>query len=226
MERLVALTHAGAASVTLDVACGPGRLTRSFAQHAQRSVGIDTTGALLDIARSEAQAAGVNNVEYVEGSALDLPFAAETYDVVSCRAAFHHFDQPQAVLSEMTRVLRSDGQLLIADILGNRDDVKAERHDALEQLCDPTHVRCIPEAAFQAMFAACGLRGVAEHKRSVSYVVDSWILHGGPTPAVAEQIKQRFQSDLDGDQAGMAVRVEDGQLKFSHNTVVYVAAKA
>ena len=43
----------------------------------------------------------------------------------------------------MARVTRVGGELLIADIPGNSDMDKARHHDALEKLCDPTHVRCL-----------------------------------------------------------------------------------
>ena len=91
MSRVVGLTKIDHSSTTLDVACGPGRLTMALAQCAADATGIDATAALLNIARSEANVLGLENIEFLEGTALSLPFDSQSFDLVSCRAAFHHF---------------------------------------------------------------------------------------------------------------------------------------
>jgi len=74
-----------------------------------------------------------------------LPFADASFDVVSCRAAFHHFPRLERILGEICRVARPAASIVIADLLGSEDSAKAAHHDHMERLCDPTHVRAIPE---------------------------------------------------------------------------------
>nr|WP_249798373.1 methyltransferase domain-containing protein [Bradyrhizobium zhengyangense] len=92
----------------LDVACGTGVVARRLAErgHVGRLVGIDLNGAMLAVARAKS-----SDVEWTEGSALDLPFATRSFDLVLCQLGLQFFpDRPQA-LREMARVLRPSGRL-------------------------------------------------------------------------------------------------------------------
>jgi len=92
----------------LDVACGTGVVARRLAErgHVGRLVGVDLNGAMLAVARAKS-----SDVEWIEGSALDLPFASRSFDVVLRQLGLQFFpDRPQA-LREMARVLRPSGRL-------------------------------------------------------------------------------------------------------------------
>jgi ubiquinone/menaquinone biosynthesis C-methylase UbiE len=92
----------------LDVACGTGVVARRLAErgHVGRLVGVDLNGAMLAVARAKS-----SDVEWTEGSALDLPFASRSFEVVLCQLGLQFFpDRPQA-LREMARVLRPSGRL-------------------------------------------------------------------------------------------------------------------
>lgn len=225
MHRVVGLTKVDHSSTALDVACGPGRLTMALAQCAANATGIDATAALLNIARSEADDLDLENIKFLEGTALSLPFDSDSFDLVSCRAAFHHFEEPEKVLREMARVTSVGGEILIADILGNSDVDKAKNHDALEKLCDPTHVRCLPSETFHSMFAQQGLEVSREIKGKANYDVAGWIEHGGPNPETAAEIEYIFAENSAEDQTGLDARQENGVMMFSHQTVVYVLEK-
>ena len=222
MAGLVRLTKTNKSSQTLDVACGPGRLTMAFANHAKQATGLDVTENLLSIGRAEAAKLEINNIAFTYGSALDIPFDNETFDTVSCRAAFHHFAAPEQVLKEIVRVLKPKGEILIADILGNEDASKAAHHDALEQLCDPTHVRCLSKTDFQILFGATGLDVTASRFGSMDYEVEQWLIHGGPNEVEKEEIRSRFKQSVVDDQTGLGAREEKGILKFSHQTALFV----
>ena len=137
LNALVALSGADADARVLDVACGPGFLTMAFAARCRHAVGVDATEPFLAMARAEAEHRGLRNIEFRTGNAEQLPFGAGAFDVVSCRAAFHHFARPERVLAEMARVVAPHGRLLVADMLSSEDPAKAEYHNRMERLCDP-----------------------------------------------------------------------------------------
>jgi ubiquinone/menaquinone biosynthesis C-methylase UbiE len=222
MASLVGLTKTNASSVTLDVACGPGRLTMAFANHAKQATGLDVTENLLDIGRAEAEKLEIDNIAFTYGSALDIPFDSKTFDTVSCRAAFHHFAAPGEVLKELARVLKPDGEIVIADILGNEETTKATHHDALEQMCDPTHVSCLSKTRFLALFNETGLDVTSSRFGSMDYEVEQWLLHGGPNDEQKREIRSRFEQNVVSDQTGLDAREEKGLLKFTHQTAVFV----
>jgi ubiquinone/menaquinone biosynthesis C-methylase UbiE len=96
--------------VLLDVACGTGAVIRLAAKqgHDGRLAGIDLNSGMLGVARSMPP--NGPPIEWYEGSALDLPFPAASFDVVLCQLGLQFFpDRPRA-LRQMARVLRPGGR--------------------------------------------------------------------------------------------------------------------
>jgi SAM-dependent methyltransferase len=97
----------------LDVACGTGVVARAAAPRAGSGGGVaalDINPGMLAVARSLPVGAGAS-IEWHEGSALELPFPAEAFDVVLCQLGLQFFpDRPKA-LREMRRVLVSGGRI-------------------------------------------------------------------------------------------------------------------
>jgi len=91
----------------LDIACGTGVVARLAARrgHVGHLVGIDLNAAMLALARAKSA-----TVEWVEGSALDLPFSADSFDVVLCQLGLQFFPDRELALKEMVRVLKPGGR--------------------------------------------------------------------------------------------------------------------
>jgi ubiquinone/menaquinone biosynthesis C-methylase UbiE len=143
MSGLVRLCGTRPSDRVLDVACGPGFLTMAFAAQCGEAVGVDATQELLARARAEAAARGLAKVEFRSGDAYDLGWAAGAFDIVSCRAAFHHFVDAAAVVRGDESCIARGRKAVDRDMLGSEDAAKAELHDRVERLCDPrTCARC------------------------------------------------------------------------------------
>jgi SAM-dependent methyltransferase len=105
--------------VILDVGCGPGNVTRRVARMMPNStvVGFDLSHEMLERAVRLTRKEGLNNVYYMRGSALTLPFKPETFDAVSCCGALQLF--PQAI-GEISRVLKPGGEFVCQTTLAPR----------------------------------------------------------------------------------------------------------
>ncbi len=222
LDGLVTLAGTQPGERVLDVACGPGFLTLAFAGRCREAIGVDATESWLGRAREEAKRRGLANVRFEAGDASQLPFADAQFDVVACRAAFHHFPAPERVLAEMRRVAKSRGRVLIADMVGDEDVAKAERHDAIERLCDPTHVRALPTSTFERLFAEARLEPLRTIPGTLAYDAEEWIAHGGPDAATAREILRRLEASIAGDTAGLAVERSAGRLRFRHRTAAHL----
>jgi ubiquinone/menaquinone biosynthesis C-methylase UbiE len=222
LAALVGLAGTAAGHRVLDVACGPGFLTMAFARVAEQVVGVDVTDVFLALARDEAKRRGLDNVEFRSAAAENLPFDAASFDIVACRAAFHHFERPERVLAEMKRVAKAGARLVVADLLADDDPAKAAEHNRIERLCDPTHVRALGAAEFDALFARTGLQVLLRPTVALDYDVEEWMEHGGPSPDAARAIVAAMEASLDSDRCGLRVRRENGRLRFSHTGAVFL----
>jgi SAM-dependent methyltransferase len=100
----------------LDVGCGCGATTVDAARGLNpggSAVGIDITRPLIAVARQRAAAAGVDNVEFVEGDAENHPFPEASFDVVISRFGIMFFADPEAAFANLARATRPGGRLAV-----------------------------------------------------------------------------------------------------------------
>jgi ubiquinone/menaquinone biosynthesis C-methylase UbiE len=225
LRRLVMLAGTGAQDRVIDVACGPAFLTMEFAAACGEAVGIDGTDVFVDHARREARRRALANVRFVLADVERMPLRDGHFDVAVCRAAFHHFPRPETVLREMVRVTKPGARLVIADQVSSADPAKALLHNEIERLCDPTHVRALSEPELDRLFAGADLRVAFKAHATIDYSVTEWMSHGGPSPEVAREIERRMRDAIPGDAAGLDVRIENGELRFRHTAVAFLAEK-
>jgi ubiquinone/menaquinone biosynthesis C-methylase UbiE len=97
----------------LDIGCGTGSQLAIYAESSGRVCGIDLSEPMLGIARSKLGESAV----LAKGNALNLPYAAGTFDLVMSSLFFHQLqpEQRTAVLCEALRVLGPDGQIMLID---------------------------------------------------------------------------------------------------------------
>jgi ubiquinone/menaquinone biosynthesis C-methylase UbiE len=119
IQRIIDATGADATSRALDLACGPGIVTAQLAVVTGEVVGFDLTPEMLAKARERCSKANLQNVTFQEGSATQLPFPDNHFDVVVTRAAIHHFREPGRILGEAMRVMRRGAVLVVADVVSS-----------------------------------------------------------------------------------------------------------
>ena len=93
----------------LDVACGTGAVARLAAKAGANVTGLDLNAGMLAVARGVPSEGAP--IEWIEGSALDLPFPSGSFDVVLCQLGLQFFPDQGRALREMHRVLRRTGEL-------------------------------------------------------------------------------------------------------------------
>ena len=103
----------------LDVGCGTGRLLAlmSSDEHTRRLVGLDYAEEMV----RQASQKEVPDALFLRGDAERLPFADESFDVVTCCNSFHHYPHQAEAIRGFRRVLRPGGLLVLID--GFRDNV-------------------------------------------------------------------------------------------------------
>jgi ubiquinone/menaquinone biosynthesis C-methylase UbiE len=113
-ENLVDRTLLRTGEAVLDVACGTGVVARLAAKKVAPGhvTGLDLNAGMLAVARRVSDDGAP--IKWTEGSALDLPFPSNHFDVVLCQLGLQFFpDRPRA-LREMRRVLRESGRAALS----------------------------------------------------------------------------------------------------------------
>lgn len=102
----------------LDIGCGAGvdtifaaKMTGPFG----KVVGIDLIPEMLQRAKANLKLVNLNYVTYEEASSDKLSFADENFDVVISNGVFNLVPDKTKALSEVSRVLKPGGRLMIAD---------------------------------------------------------------------------------------------------------------
>ena len=161
----------------LDVATGGGHLARVLREAGLTVVTIDPAPGMKPDVVSRAE---------------EIPFADASFDVVACRVAGHHFQDPPGALKEIARVSRS--LVLLSDNL-----YLGETGEEADRLRDPTHVRNYSEDEWRQMFAATGLEVEAFEREDKRIELEPWLARAGCTGDEAARVREL-----------LADRIEDG----------------
>ena len=99
LNTFVSLAGVSPTDRVLDVATGTGFLAKTISGIGADVLATDFTVSMLKQAREEF--GDRDNVSFALADADCLPFADGLFDVVACRVAVHHFDNPQIAFQEM-----------------------------------------------------------------------------------------------------------------------------
>lgn len=155
LARLVELTAPQPDWQVLDVATATGHTAFAFAPHVKWVTAVDLTPEMLTVAAKLAAEKQIDNISFEVADAEALPFEDDSFDLITCRIAPHHFNDIDQFLREAARVLRPDGTLAIVDnivpgswLRGKKARLQRQAGDyvnAFEKLRDPSHNRCLAE---------------------------------------------------------------------------------
>jgi 2-polyprenyl-6-hydroxyphenyl methylase/3-demethylubiquinone-9 3-methyltransferase len=95
----------------LDVGCGGGVLAEEFASMGFDVTGIDPSAGSIEAARKHAEQSGLQ-IDYRVGYGDRLPFEDDVFEVVSCCDVLEHIHHWEAVIAEISRVLKPGGVFL------------------------------------------------------------------------------------------------------------------
>jgi SAM-dependent methyltransferase len=153
----------------VDVGCGTGNAALLAAEGGARVVGVDPAARLLEVARADAAARGLD-ATFVEGEAAALPLADAEADLVLSVFGVIFAPDPRAAAAEIARVTARDGRVVISAWIPDGAISKVARlgREAVSRLLDlppapppfPWHER----GALAELFGAHGFEVTLEEE--------------------------------------------------------------
>ena len=178
---------------TLDIATGTGFTAFALAPKVTHVIATDLTPEMVAKAAELAEKQAIDNVTFSLAAAESLPFATASLDLVTCRLAPHHFQDVPKFLSEVHRVLRTDGLFCLVDSVSPESEKLIAWQNRVETLRDDSHVYGYPPSQWDAMITAAGFSlEKTAHVRNAQMSFLWWVRPQKNPPEVVQQIRDAF----------------------------------
>lgn len=160
--------------IVLDIATGGGHVAKAMSPHVKQVIATDLTKEMLANTARHLEYAH-QNIFYVLADAENLPFLDQTFDVITCRIAPHHFPNPDIFIKEVARVLKPNGSFLMIDNVVPEESSLAEFMNTFERLRDESHASCLSIEKWRSLFLAANLSEVESTTRKKTYLFPEWV---------------------------------------------------
>lgn len=209
----------------LEVAAGTCACGRSFAPLAHTVVCLDATLPMLTVGKEKADSTHMNNMIFVKGYAEELPFLNENFNIVFSRLAFHHFTDTNTVFSEMVRVLRPGGKLVLIDMEAADEELR-NTEDEIETLRDPSHVKNLSMSEMLNLFAMHNLSVEKCERTEMKQNLKSWLALTKTPEQIQVEITERMKNDMGGtDKTGFSLYMENNEICFNQKWILMIGRK-
>ncbi|TXN65758.1 metalloregulator ArsR/SmtB family transcription factor [Methylobacterium sp. WL18] len=99
----------------IDLGTGTGKMLGLLAPRAARATGLDSSHAMLSVARANLERRGLSRVDLRQGDIHAPPFARASFDLVVVHQVLHYLDDPARALRGAVRLVAPGGRLLVVD---------------------------------------------------------------------------------------------------------------
>lgn len=208
----------------LDVATGEGHTALAFAKAGAEVTATDLLPEMLTAAKTFIESESYY-LEYCIAAAEDLPFAANTFDVVTCRIAAHHFADPYRFLSEVYKVLKPHRLLLLNDNIAPEPPELGKVVNHIEKTREPSHVKAYTVQVWIKWLTNTGfdINYLSRWQKSKNY--NSWFARMRQPDAIKSKLEQYILNLPNNFKDYLNVDSKNGKLvSLSHEGALFVVS--
>ncbi len=192
LREVLDLAQPQPTDLALDVATGTGNTALALAPFVRRVIGLDLTREMLAHASRLTRERSLSNAEWVLGDASRLPFADDSFELYTVRAAPHHFTDFDGFLSEALRVLKPGGAAALVDC-APPTAAREVLHD-VEVRRDPSHVRSLTVSEWTERLEQAGFVVEVATSRELDWDFEDWMGNMAVAPELVADLAGVIES--------------------------------
>lgn len=209
----------------LDVATGGGHVALGLARAGVDVDACDLAPEMLEVARG-LLADNDCTAQFVVAAANALPYPDETFDIVACRIAAHHFPDAQSFFNEVARVLKPGGRFGFQDQALPPERPSATLTDFFERTRDSSHNQAYNEAGWTTLIERAELTIERSQLFDKRHDFAEWTDRQGCDEAMVAELTQQMAEAPEGMRRWLVPGYEGGRLvTFTNRHLVVLATK-
>lgn len=173
IPTLLAMAETAPWKQVLDLCCGTGRAAGAAVALGAFAEGIDVSAAMVDAARE-----AFPNAAFDVGDAESIPREDDKYDAVICSFGLMHVGNPEAMFSEIARVLKPGGRVALSHWIGPPESPLFRIvFGTMQQMADMSVVPLSPppfalssEEAMREALEQAGFENVSAHRLPLAFI--------------------------------------------------------
>ena len=159
------------------------------------------------------------------GDVYQTPFSDGSFDVVTCRFAFHHLEKPAFAFAEMVRLAAPGGRIVLCDVYASDHPAKAAALNAMDRIRDPSTAEHRPLIYLRRLFEATGLGEPKIRLSEVSCLAPDFVARSFPLNDDRAGLLAIIEASVDGDTMDTGAHWTPEGVRFVFRSAVLSAVK-
>lgn len=211
LEQLIDWLQPSSCAVALDLATGGGNVVKRLAQTVATVFATDLTKEMLQ--NTSNFLTDYKNVYYVVADAENIPFLNNSFDIVSCRIAAHHFPNPALFIEEVHRVLKPGGTFILIDNVAPAIPALDEFMNTFEEMRDPSHSKALTVKDWTELIERNQLEIVREQRTKKTLPFHNWVNRTAEDQSQVQAVTHFFKMAQDKEKQYFKFKEEKGRLQ-------------
>lgn len=209
----------------LDLACGTGNYAIFAAPRVKYVQGVDISKGMIGIAQKQAKAAGLTNISFLCHPVESTPFEDESFSIIICRSAFHHFHEYKIIFNEMIRCCQKRGRISIQDIVSYSDTKIDDYFEEFEKEIDISHHKTLSKNYITELYDQRNIRIKNTFEVEIELNVQEYLGHAQQSEEDKAKISDLLEKGLHDPDISKYFIVKDRALFFKREVFVVLGEK-
>ncbi|MBN1761511.1 MAG: class I SAM-dependent methyltransferase [Methanomicrobia archaeon] len=209
----------------LDVACGSGEFSIFCAKRIKYVCGVDLSEKMIELAEAQVVATKLNNIHFTCNDVENIPVEDDTFSIVVCKSAFHHFLNYETVFSEMIRGCKRDGRISIQDIVSYDDNRANDFFERLEKEIDKSHNKALSKEHLTDLFRRNKIKILRTYELEIELNFNEYVNHAIQSKANLENISHLVDGGLNDQDISPYFTTINDELFFKRKVFLILGEK-